>query len=162
VKKGRWVFTGKPVIYLYKKCVPVVVIQHCEILKKKQSLHFEKRPSLQLFPKVLKCTGLSRSFYSQKLSEMSRCDQSNMAWYNNTMLPSAMRPTIYSRPTFRELTSAITGASPCGQFCWPLHRNKLTFVCRKCGVLCSRKTFEYFSETNCWKESAACNLFFVV
>jgi len=73
--------------------------------EKGQSLNFEKCPSLQPFPKVFKCTGLCRSFLSKKLSEISRCDQSNM-------MPPAMRSTICGRPTFRKLTSAITGANP--------------------------------------------------
>jgi len=50
-----------------------------------------------------------QEFHSWILGEMSRCDQSNMAWQSNTILPSAMRPTIYSRPTFRELTSIFRG-----------------------------------------------------
>jgi len=90
-KETSRAFTAKLVIYLYMKFVSVV-IQHHGILKNAQSL--------QPFPKVFNCSGLCRSFH---LRGVSRCDPSH------TMLPPTTRSTTYSRLTFRELTSVITG-----------------------------------------------------
>jgi len=73
--KTTWVCKAKLVmLYLYRKCVPVVCIWTPRNFEKRQSIAF----SVQ-FPKIFKCTGMWLSFNSWKLSEMSNCDQSNIA-----------------------------------------------------------------------------------
>ena len=102
-----WVFAAKLVMfYLHTKCVAIVVIKLRGILENTiQSLHFAA--FLKVFNLLHKSV---LDFNSWKWSKISRCDQSDMIYQSNTMLPPAVQSSINS--AFPDLTTTITGANP--------------------------------------------------
>ena len=149
-----WVFTAKLVMfYLTRNVFQFLSFNTAEVWKTLEAVFC-------CLSKSFKCAGLRWNFNSWKLREMSICDQ------RSTVLPPAMRSTIYS--TFPDLTSATTSASPWitegRKRChiWgPSYRHKTRFACQKCGAPVCKEHFRVFCQ-NCWNESIACTLVFVV